>query len=283
MARAFSVRLGLPEVDNQPTIIIVAFLDVISSGRLSSIGFCDLNRCPLESNIMGCSNSRRNVDEVTLGAADDPRGTHFKREADRCSRMWRKVGLPCSPGDHLDFESNIIIDRGLYEEYNNFQGHFEYYVIRDNLHGAICTRRADGVRTNTGCLTELLIHNPSRRKQEWFIQIRRHPWNPGEKGMMTGTLGTSRHQWNVMTAMDAVAKHARAFGKYNPIRRNCRHFVEELRDSMVATGPSPDVPLATNYWDIGKHIQGTYDVMLILVPKDLLFQPDQGRLDDGER
>ena len=192
---------------------------------------------------MGSSTSKKDLDETVLNAnTDTPKGIPFKKPT--CwSRVWKKFGLPCSPFDSLQFESRIVVETSLWQEHCAFNGHIEYYGIQQGRHGAICLRRTDGVQTDNAALAELLIRRPNGKEKQWFIQVRCHKWNPNEVGAIPGTHTLSQHKWNAVTALDALAKYSNGFGTYNPLTKNCRHFVEGLRKGMIGNGPSRDVPI----------------------------------------
>lgn len=152
------------------------------------------------------------------------------------------MGLPCSPSESLDFASIIVMEDELYQEYSKLHGHFEYYIIFKNLHAALCIRPSVGEQTHTAGLVELLIRKPNGRDKQWFIQIRQHEWNPNEDGAREKSFGKFHHEWSLATVMDAVAKFAKTFGTYNVMRRNCKDFAEQLKERMIATVPSPEVP-----------------------------------------
>jgi hypothetical protein len=127
------------------------------------------------------------------------------------------------------------------------------------------------VETDSAALVELFVRRPNGIDKEWFIQIRRHKWNPEEAGAVAGTLTMSQHKWSAISALDALSKYSVNFGKYNPIRRNCRDFVEGLKKSMIANGPARDVPSTHDYWEIGKFLQENHKVHFARVPTDSLM------------
>lgn len=222
-------------------------------------------------------NSPQTDESSALTPKDDPGIIPYKTQC--CTKVWRKFGLPCSPFEYLEFESRIVAETTAWQENYSFYGHFEHYAIQTGRHGAVCIRRTDGLQTNTGVLAELLIRRPDGRKKQWFIQIRSHYWNPNEDGAVTGSISTSQHRWSAATALDAIAQFAKRFGTYNPIKNNCRHFVEGLSKSMITAGPSRDVPATCNYWELGNYLDTNHKITFNVLPTDLLLIANQEDLD----
>ncbi|XP_062512169.1 uncharacterized protein LOC134188000 [Corticium candelabrum] len=229
---------------------------------------------------MACSTAEQREKDILLASqGNDAKHDGKKHKKKGCSSMlWRKFGLPCSPFENLDFSSLIIIEKAVYEEYNDFDGRIEYYGLQKGRHGSVCLRRADGVNPKQAVLVELLVRRPEGRK-EWFIQMRRHHWAPAEQGVVSGSQTVSEHEWNEATGLDAVAKVAKNFGQYNPVKKNCRHFIKELKTTMIDEGPCLDAPPTKNYWRLGEYLQEKYGVTLMLAPSDTLLNPNQEDLD----
>ena len=43
---------------------------------------------------------------------------------------------------------------------------------------------------------------------------------------------------------------------------------------MITNGPSRDVPLTNNYWEVGKFLEGKYNVHFTQISTDMLLHPN---------
>ena len=119
-------------------------------------------------------------------------------------RSGKEFGLPCSSFDFVEFESSIVVETCLWQEYCEFDGRIEYYSVQsgDGCHAAVCMRRADGVQTDNAALVELLIRMANGINKKWIIQVSCHKWDPkGDRAIST----VSEYNWN--TVSYAVGHH----------------------------------------------------------------------------
>ena len=129
----------------------------------------------------------------------------------------------CSIAAHTVHCSNEVhVQRGLWQKWKDFNGHFDYYIYRVKFHYIICLQRRD---TQDSVAIDLVVNNVNKT---WHIRVREAEWRPGN-----WTVHKSKHTWHAAAALKAVQASATDFDKWSIIANNCSDFTKGVVEFMA--------------------------------------------------
>ena len=132
-------------------------------------------------------------------------------------------GLSSIATHSIQCSNQVRVQRGIWQKWKDFNGHFDYYIYHVNLHHVICIKRPD---TQAALDIDLIITEIAGTKF-WLIRIREAEWKP-EKSRVN----RSKHTWHAAAALKAVKVFSSHFNTWN-VFNNCSTFTKGVIGFMA--------------------------------------------------
>jgi len=127
--------------------------------------------------------------------------------------------------------STIYMDTLVFEEYKKFQGRLEYYICTtEGVWGHRMIILRDAAQKKRAVLCHLAVS-----RDGWYVRIEQTKWQPGQNEVKQG-----KHVWDLAHVLEELVNVMKSFGEYNILEKNCRTFVREIMDAMIASSPGQD-------------------------------------------